>query len=384
LDEFDIAVVGLGALGSAAAYQLARRGAKVIAFEQFELGHVRGASHDTSRIVRHSYESEEYVRLAVSAYRDWADFEEVAGETFVTETGGLVFCAPDTAVPSSEYAEALSAVGIPFEILQADQVNSRWPQFSIPAGVTTVYTPTSGIAHAARSVAALQMQARAHGAVIRDRCRVDALEPTDDGGAIVTTEAGQVKVAKVVLCTDAWINKLLEPLGLSIPLVTMQEQVTYFKPAAPADFEIGKFPVWIWEGKVSYYGFPQFGEPTIKAARDVSEIFMNPDERTFVPSEERRAELRSFLGAVIPASGPDLRTVTCQYALTPDREFVLGPLADYPQILVGLGAGHAFKFTPTIGRVLAELALTGETSDDISRFSPNGPVRSTSFATARI
>lgn len=376
MEEFDVAVVGLGALGSAAAYQLAQRGARVIAFEQFELGHVRGASHDTSRIVRHSYEAKEYVRLAVSSYQDWADFEAVAGETFVTQTGGLVFCAPDTAVPSSEYADALTAVGIPFELLEAAEVNARWPQFTIPEGVTTVYTPTSGIAHAARSVAALQMQARAHGAIIRDRCRVTAVEPTEDG-AIVVTEAGSVRVAKVVICADAWTNALLAPLGLEIPLVTMQEQVTYFKPSDLTAFEKEKFPVWIWEGKVSYYGFPQFGEPTIKAARDVSENYMTPDERTFVPSQERLAELRSFMADTIPHSGPDLRTITCQYALTPDREFVLGPLADYPQILLGLGAGHAFKFTPTIGRILAELALTAETSDDISRFSTVGPVRKT-------
>jgi sarcosine oxidase len=368
MEDFDVAVVGLGALGSAAAYQLARRGAKVVAYEQFELGHVRGASHDTSRIIRTSYGSPEYVRLAQSSYRDWAELEAATGEQLTVITGGLVFIPTDGPFSASHFVDSLSEVGIPHELLSPAEVSERWPQFSLPDGVETVYTPDSGIVHAARSVAALQMHARVNGATLRDRTPVLSLTPTHDG-VVVHTESGDVRARKVVLTTDAWTNTLLEPLGAEIPLITMQEQVTYFKPADPAQFDRDRFPVWIWEDEYCFYGFPTYGEPTIKAARDRSDNLMSPEERTFVPSPELLSQLTGFMGETIPDSGEALRTVTCQYAITPDRNFVIGALPQHPDILVGLGAGHAFKFTPTIGRILAELALDGETSDDISTFS---------------
>jgi sarcosine oxidase len=367
MERFDVAVVGLGALGSAAAYHLAGRGVRVVGFEQFELGHVRGASHDTSRIVRHSYESEEYVRLAVDAYAEWDDLQAATGEHLLTPSGGLVFCAPDTPVPASEYADALTAVDIPFELLSPREVIDRWAPVRLPEGTVTIYTPTSAIAHAARTVATLQLHARVRGAELRARTRVVALEPGAEG-VVVRTDAGDVRADRVILATDAWANDLLEPLGAGIPLEVMQEQVTYFLPEDPAPFDLGRFPNWIWEGPHSFYGFPTFGEPTIKAARDASYNIMTPDERTFVPSGELLAELEDFMGRTFVGSGRALRTVTCQYAITPDREFILDTLPGLPEIVIGLGAGHAFKYTPVIGRILADLATTGATTSDIARF----------------
>ena len=372
METFDVAVVGMGALGSAATYHLARRGVKVVAFEQFELGHVRGASHDTSRIIRTSYGAPEYVRLAQSAYQDWAEFEAVSGERFVTVTGGLVFFPASGPYSADDFRTSLDEAGVPYELLNPAQVAERWPQFALPEGAQAIYTADSGIVHASRSVAALQMQARLRGADIRDRTPVERLAPGGDG-ITIHTATGDVHAAKVIVAADAWTNTLLEPLGAAIPLVTMQEQVSYFKPEDDAAFDRERFPVWIWEDEYCYYGFPTYGEPTIKAARDVSDNVMTPQERTFVPSPELLEQLSGFMRQTIPASGDVLRTVTCQYAITPDRRFIISPLEQYPDIIVGLGAGHAFKFTPTFGRVLAELAVDGTTSEDIATFGVTPP-----------
>ncbi|GAB3595644.1 N-methyl-L-tryptophan oxidase [Microbacterium tumbae] len=375
MESFEVAVVGMGALGSAAAYHLARRGAKVVAFEQYDLGHVRGASHDTSRIVRTSYGAPEYVRLAQSAYRDWADLEQESGERLLTITGGVIFLPIDGPYSASDFTSALEECGVEHELLAPDEVRRRWPQFRVPENVETVYTPDSGIAHAARTVATLQLRARALGADIRDRTAVQALVPDGDG-VIVRTANGEVRAGRVVLAADAWTNTLLEPLGAAIPLDVMQEQVTYFRPADPAPLGADRLPVWIWEDEECYYGFPTYGEPTVKAARDVSENRMSPEERTFVPSPELTAQLDAFVHGLIPDAGEQLRTVTCQYALTPDRRFVLGPLPQHPDIIVALAAGHGFKFTPAFGRILAELALDGETADDIAAFAAPAPAES--------
>lgn len=367
MESFEVAVVGMGALGSAATYQLARRRAKVVAFEQYELGHVRGASHDTSRIVRTSYGAPEYVRLAQSAYRDWADLERESGERLLTITGGVIFIPTDGPYSAADFVSALAECDVPHELLTPAQVHDRWPQFRVPEHVETVYTADSGIVHASRTVATLQMRARVHGADIRDRTAVEALTPDDDG-VIVRTSGGSIHARRVILATDAWTNALLEPLGSAIPLDVMQEQVTYFRPAAADDFDPARFPVWIWEDHECYYGFPAYGEPTIKAARDVSENRMAPSERTFAPSPELTAQLTGFVTGLIPGAGPELRTVTCQYALTKDRRFVLSALPEHPDIIVGLASGHGFKFTPALGRVLAELALDGASTDDLSEF----------------
>ncbi|KAJ4253420.1 hypothetical protein NW762_010578 [Fusarium torreyae] len=378
-NSFDVAVVGLGALGSAAAYHAAIKGAKVIGFEQFEFGNIYGASHDTSRIVRTSYGSPDYVALARAAYKDWAELERRSGLQMLTITGGVVFFPKiadarnlnefEKSMSAAEFVRSLDANGIPYELLDAQEVKRRWPAFNVPDGVETIYTADSGIVHASRSVAAMQYQARAHGAVLKEKTRVDLVTPNAKGnGVTIETTQGRFHAAKVILAGDAWVNKLLAPLGSEVPLKIMQEQVTYYKPEDIAPYDESKFPVWIWAGEKYFYGFPTYGEPAIKAGRDTSNNLMTPEERTFVPSEELFNELTSFMSGLIPAKGQPLRTITCQYAITPDRQFIISPLKKHPNVIVGLGGGHAFKFAPAIGRVLAELAIDGATKEDISNF----------------
>lgn len=368
--DYDVAVVGLGALGSAAAYHAARKGARVIAFEQFELGHVHGSSHDTSRIVRTSYDKPEYVALAKAAYKDWADLEEAAGYKLLHITGGLTFFSKDSPLRSVDYVSSLEANSVPYELLDAKETMKRWPQFRAGDSVDVVYTADSGIVHATRSVATMQTLARTHGAVLKEHTRVERVIPLIQGsGVTIETSEGQYRAAKVIIAADAWTNKLLEPLGSAIPLSVSQEQVTYYKPTDTTAFEMSNFPVWIYFGEKAFYGFPSFGEPSIKCGRDEAQNFMSPDQRTYVHSPRLLGQLTGFLDDLIPDDGRQtLRTVTCQYTTTTDRNFIIGPLDKHHDIIVALGAAHAFKFAPAIGRVLAELAIDGSTTEDISRF----------------
>lgn len=367
--QFDVAVVGLGVLGSGAAYYAARKGASVIAFEQFELGHVRGASHDTSRIVRTSNFAPEYVAFAKSAYKDWAELEKITGQRMLTTTGGVVFFADGSPNPPSDFTKSLDGQNIPYELLDAGEVKKRWPQFDIPDSVSTVFTPDSAIAHAAKTVNTLQSFALYHGAVLKDNTPVNRITPQASGGVVIETPKGRFRAAKVILATDAWVNKLLAPLDVHIPVTVMQEQVTYYKPSDVAAFDTDRFPVWVWHGSECFYGFPCYGEPTIKAGRDYSGNIMPPERRTFVHSPQLLEQLTSFMKSFIPDKDrKPLRTITCQYTITPDRRFIISPLENYPDIIVGLGAAHAFKFAPAFGRVLAELAIDGRTSEDISKW----------------
>ncbi|KAJ4157928.1 uncharacterized protein LMH87_008483 [Akanthomyces muscarius] len=371
--EYDVAVVGLGALGSAAAYHAARKGARVIGFEQFELGHVRGASHDTSRIIRTSYEAPQYVALAKSAYKDWAVLEEAAGQKLTNITGGLVFLPEGGPLSAESFSTSLDQNDIPYELLSSDEVSKRWPQYSIANTVKVVYTPDSGIVHAAKAVMAMQHMARAHGAQLKELTPVTSIKP-QEGSVTIETPSGTFSAKKIILATDAWTNELIAPLGVEIPLQISQEQVTYFKPADVSTFESSRFPVWIWHADPCFYGFPVYGEPTFKVGQDGAMNLMTPQKRTFVHSAKLLHDLCSFLGGFIPDEAREpLRTVTCQYTITPDRQFILSALDKHPNVIVGLGAAHAFKFAPAIGRNLAELAIDGKSTDDLSKFGlPSG------------
>ncbi len=367
MEHYQVAVVGLGALGSATLHQLARQGVSAIGFEQFTLGHVRGASHDTSRILRHTYSEPDYVRLASAAYRDWHELESMTGEELVTKTGGLTFFPSDAPTHLDTLATSLRDCEVAFQVLDAADVTARWSAFRPESSVSAIWQEDSAIVPAARTTAVLQVLARVSGAVLRAECPVQALEPRARGVEL-RTASGTVTAERVVLCADAWTNKILEPLGAELPLTWSLEQVSYFQPAAPKEFSIGKMPLWIWEGATCYYGFPTYGETTTKAARDCSGINLDIEHRTFEPNAGRLAELSTFLHDLLPDSGPHVRTVTCQYTLTPDRDFVLGPLREHPNIFVALGVGHAFKFAPTIGRILADLAVVGTSEHDLGRF----------------
>jgi sarcosine oxidase len=370
----DHVVVGLGGLGSATAVQLAARGRSVLGVEQFELGHSRGASHDTSRIVRRSYHTPGYVRLAGEAYHDWALLAERAGRALVTTTGGVDLFPPGSAIPVSDYAASLAACGVPFEQLSPAEVAERWPVIRLPEGGTALHQADTGIAHAAGTVALLHRLARGSGAELVERSRARVLSASESG-VVVDVGGEQVACGSVVVCADAWTNTVLADLGVRLPLTVTQEQVTYFAPADPAAYAIGRFPVWIWMDDPSFYGFPVFGEAgVVKAGQDVGGRETTGDRRDFTPDDANLAQLTAYMRRTFTGSAERVvRTVTCLYTLTPDRDFVVSALPSHPNVVVGLGAGHGFKFVPAFGRMLADLATEGATSSDVSAFAIDRP-----------
>jgi sarcosine oxidase len=374
-DRYDAVVVGLGALGSAAAMHLARGGLRVLGLERFELGHKRGASHDTSRILRHSYHTPGYVRLTQEAYADWADLERWSGDQLVTVVGGLDLFPADPAIPMDDYTASLDEVGIGHELLDVAEIGRRWPQFSLPAGTIGLYQDRGAIVPAGRGTAVMQKLAAAAGAELRGSTRV--LSVVDGpSGVSVSTDSETFVADRVVVCADAWTNEVLAGLGVHVPLETTLEQATYFAPERPGSFAPHHLPLWIWMDDPSYYGFPCYGEPTVKAAQDCGGPMIDtsdPESRTSEPDPAMLERLASFLASVLPESGQPVRSIRCQYTLTPDRDFVLAPVPGHESVVVGLGAAHGFKFAPTFGRLLAELATAGTTTTDLTPYRLDRP-----------
>ncbi|MBA2553145.1 MAG: N-methyl-L-tryptophan oxidase [Geodermatophilaceae bacterium] len=372
MSSFDVAVVGLGALGSATVAALARRGASVVGIEQFELGHGRGASHDTSRILRHSYHTPAYVALTKEAYADWAALELASGTTLVTTTGGLDLFPANAAIPMSDYVAAMDAEGVRYEELDTPEVSSRWPGLHPPAGTLALYQADAAIVPAGRGTLVCQHLAATHGANLVTGTPVTGIKPSRTGIEVLTRR-GSFSVGSVVVTADAWTQSLLEPFGVRLGLTVTEEQVSYFAPQRPQDFAVGAFPVWIWMDDPSFYGFPAYGDATVKAAQDCGGPVVSADQRSGRADPEMLRRLTDFLAMLAPGSGRSVGSRRCLYTLTPDRDFVLSPIPEEPRVVVGLGAAHGFKFAPTFGRRLADVALGGVPGPELDPFRLDRP-----------
>ena len=373
--DYDYIVLGLGGLGSAAAYWLSREaGSDVLGIEQFELGHVRGESQDHSRIIRLSYHTPAYVELARQAYTAWEALEKESGEQVVLQTGGLDIAPRVSAIPLESYSDSMQARGVPFEHLDAAEIMRRWPQFRLTDDIHGLYQERSGIAMAARANATHQKMAREHGATLRERTPVVGIRAA---GGEIDVEAGDraYRCHRLVIAAGPWSNSALAHFGIELPLEVTQEQVTYFASPRARDYFPDRFPVWIWMDDPCYYGFPVFGEAGPKAAQDAGGKPVTADTRSFEPDPDNARRVRDFLARYLPSAvGPEIYTKTCLYTLTPDRDFVIDRLPNADGVVVAIGAGHAFKFASLIGKTLSELARTGRSEADIGPFTIDRPI----------
>ena len=358
--DYDAIVIGLGGIGSSAAYRLAAAGGgrRILGLEQFELGHDRGASQDVSRITRLSYHRRDYVELAIEAQAAWRDVEAASGEQVITITGGLDL-APDGAAESiDDYAAAMTAAGVPFEWLDEADVIRRWPQWRLDPGTRAIFQANGGIADPERGNAAHQRLAREGGAELREHASVASID--DHGGELeVALEDGRrLSAGAVVLAADAWTNDLLAALGNPLPLRVTREQVTWYEPKDPAAFTPERFPIWIWLDLPSFYGFPTWRGPGPKLGQDIGGRQTTARTRSFDPDLDCLDRCGTFLERHLPgAAGEPAKTKTCLYTVTPDRDFVVDRLPEHPGVVVALGSAHAYKFAALFGTWLADLAL---------------------------
>lgn len=371
---YDVIVLGLGGIGSGAAYWAAKRGARVLGLEQFELGHVRGGSHDHSRIIRLSYHAAHYVRLAKAAYAAWHEVEEDAGTQLVYKTGGLDIGPRGGAIDMETYARALSECDVAFERLDAAEIRRRFPPFQVDETIHAIFQADTGIVAAARATETHQQLARALGADLREH--TPAIAVHDSGGEIVIeTERERFSAGKLIVTAGAWISRIFELFDVHVALEVTKEQVMYFRPPSLEPFALGRFPVWIWLDDPSFYGFPVFGEPAVKITQDAGGKPVDPQTRTFEPDEDITQRVRAFIQARLPSAfGPEHYIKTCLYTLPPDRDFIVDALPGHPNVHVLVCAGHGFKFASVLGRILVELSLDGRTGADISHLKIDRPV----------
>ncbi|MGU9979012.1 N-methyl-L-tryptophan oxidase [Phreatobacter sp. HK31-P] len=368
--NYDVIVAGIGAMGSAAAYQLARRGQRVLGLERFDIPHAMGSSHGTNRIIRLAYfEHPLYVPLLRRAYELWRETESAFGEQLLYITGGIDAGPPAGRVVSGSLA-ACREHDLPHELLDAKEAMRRFPGFRLGADQVANFQADAGFVMSERAIVAHVTMAMAAGAEIRAREAILGWEPTAGGGVRVTTSRGSYEAGRLILSTGAWIGDHAADLA---SLAAPERQVLgWFQPRVPEHFALGAFPVSIVEtGSTSCYQFPVFGVPGFKIGlyHHLNETG-HADSLSREPTEQDEAALRAVLRETFPdADGPLLGLRCCMFTNTPDEHFIVDTLPGLPQVVVASPcSGHGFKFAGVMGEVLADLAISGATRHDISLF----------------
>ncbi len=370
--RFDVIVAGLGAMGSAVAFHLARRGQRVLGLDRYDPPHTLGSSHGKSRIIREAYfEDPRYVPLVARAYEQWDTLQRLSGERILERTGGLMVGPPDGRVAAGALASA-QRHHLPHETLTASEITRRFPGLRPTTDMVGVLEPRAGYVVPETAIRAHLTLAAAAGAVIRTN--EPLVEWTSNGdGVRITTAQDTYEADRLVLSVGAWLRQLAP--GLHLPLIVERNVVHWFQPAHHTTlFAPERFPVIICEYAPdhAWYSFPDYGEGVKIGLHHVRDgaATTDPDrvERTVAPEEIAyiRALLRTFMPA---ADGPLIASSVCLYTNTPDEHFVIDTHPAHPHVeLVSPCSGHGFKFASVIGELVADRITTGTTRFDLTPF----------------
>jgi len=379
--ESEFVVLGLGAMGSAAAFQLARRGREVLAIDQFSPPHIHGSSHGETRITRCAIgEAPYYSPLALRSHEIWRDIEAETGADLLNVIGGLILSSPGRTARlhvDDFFANTLAAAwrfSIAHELLDTAEIRRRFPQFRVRDGEQGYFEPGAGFLRPEACISAQLQLAQRCGAQIRTHERVLGFEPLADC-VLVHTTGESIRTRKLLLCAGPWLPQLIGP-HLGAPFRVLRQVLYWFGIEDARAYAPGNCPVYIWELQGpdrAIYGFPAIDGPSggIKIATQQYENTTTPDA---VGRDVSPAEISAMHRLIAPffagLTGHCIKTVTCLYTQTPDSGFVICPHPDSDRVIIASPcSGHGFKHSAAIGELLADLTTGAAPRIDPSPFS---------------
>lgn len=371
--SFDAIVVGLGAMGSATTYQLAKRGQRVLGLDMFEPGHDQGSSHGYHRMIRKSAVHDDgYVPLAERAFELWSELEEASGRSLLNITGEVHLVHRQSNPRYQAMAEEMSRRGA-WEIWDGATLAERYPGMRLHDNMLATFEADAGYLRAEGGIAAHLDTARKHGAEIHHSEEVLGWTP-DGNGVKVETSKGSYTAGRVIVTTGPWAEELLR--DLDFPMEVVRTVNGYFEPSRPDWWTVESgapdFLLTVPEG--DFYGIPALDGVGLKIGRNRIKGVEHTTARTIRRTIEKSeiGLLRDVLDRYMPgASGPEIKRITCMCTYTPDDDFIIDHHPAHEQVLFGCGfSGRGFKFSAVVGEILAELATAGDTRHDISFLSP--------------
>lgn len=372
--HFNTIVIGVGGMGSATCYQLAKRGRRVLGIERFDIPHDLGSSHGYTRIIRLAYyEHPSYVMLLKRAYELWHEIEQRTGRQVYYKTGSIDAGPADSWVFKGSLRSCVE-FELEHEVLTGKEVNARFPGYALPHDILAVLQPDGGFITPEIATVLFVEAAHALGAEIHGRETVLSWEPLhgrSGEGVRVVTDRGVYEADSLVITAGAWNYRVLPFLqGLAVP---ERQVLAWLQPERPELFRPDNFPVFnllVPEGR--YYGFPVFAVPGFKFG--IYHHFEEqgaPEELSREPNRRDEEALREFAARYFPhGAGPTMSLKTCLFTNSPDRHFIIDLHPDYPQVSFAAGfSGHGYKFASVIGEIMADLAERQACRHDISLFN---------------
>lgn len=345
-------VVGGGVFGLTAAIELATRGHAVTLLDPGPLPHPLAESTDISKIVRIDYGTDvDYTTLGEAAIEGWRLWNAAWPRPLFHETG-VTFLSRTPMEPGGferDSYELLVSRGHPLQRLNATDIASWFPAYRPGALVDGYFNPVGGWAESGAVIAKLVAEARMVGVTVRANRAVERI--TDTGVDDLTADL-------VVVCAGAWVTQLLPELASSIE--PNGQPIFHLRPTDRSLFEAARFPVFGADiSRTGYYGFPITGDGIVKIANHGTGVpGINEGDLAVGPDQE--AALRMLLRTLLPslADAPIVHRRVCVYADTIDGHFWIAPHPERPNLVVATGgSGHAFKFAPVLGGLIADIAL---------------------------
>ncbi len=368
---YDVIVIGMGGMGSAAVHQLAKSGQRVLGLERFDIPHERGSSHGVNRIIRLAYyEDPAYVPFMKRGYQLWRELEQEVGEQLLYITGSIDAGPEQSEVFQGSYRSCLEH-GLPHTVLDHAELRERFPGYHLPAGHYALFQEEGGFLLSERCIVRQVTAAQARGAEVRAREKVLDWQAGPDG-VTVRTDRARYQAGALVITAGAWSSTLVP--GLDERAIPERQVLGWFQPTRPEHFTPESFPVFnllVDEGR--YYGFPVFATPGFKIGRyHHLEEQVDPDGMSRAVHRRDEEILRACVSRYFPdADGPTMALKTCMFTNSPDEHFVIGHHPSHPQVSFAAGfSGHGFKFCSAVGEVLAELATQGSSEHALELFAP--------------
>jgi sarcosine oxidase len=386
MEKADVAVIGLGAMGSAAAWQLARRGMRVAAFDRFAPPHAMGSTLGESRVTRQATaEGAAYVPLAVRSQALWREIEAETGEEIFTQCGMVMVgpAAGGTAGGLHGIADWLDRTGvlaarfgIEHELMDGAEAAARYPALAVPADYRAYVEPGAGFVRPEAGVRAQLALAARCGAQLHTDTLVTGVRSHGDG-VVVTTPAGEFAAAHALVCAGAWVRSYVQTPELRA-LFEVQRQQLHWYAVDEAHADVAgpnELPVYFWtSGDSGFYGFPSLdaARREIKAATDETDTAVDPDaiDRLAAPGAALDFYDTCLAGRLLAARREPSRSAVCMYTVTPDRGFVIDAHPEIPHVtLVSACCGHGFKHSAAIGEALAQRVVDGGSQIDLAAFA---------------
>ncbi len=367
---YDVIVAGVGGMGAATCWQLARRGQRVLGLERYDIPHAMGSSHAVNRIIRLAYfEHPSYVPLLRRAYALWREAEQLAGEQLLYITGSMDIGRPTGDVITGSLASCREH-GLHHELLSAAEVNRRFPGYRLTDDYQAVFQPDGGFVASERAIVRHVEMAQALGADVRARETLKSWTALASGGVRVETDRATYEAGQLVLSTGAWIGDHVP--ALKTTAIPERQVLGWFQPKKPELFRLGAFPVANFKSSVGHlYQFPVWHVPGVKIGlyHHLKETG-HADALSREPSRADEDILRAGVAKYFPdANGPLMGLRTCLFTNTPDEHFVIDRLPSAQQVIVASPcSGHGYKFASVIGDILADMASGKKPAFDLSLF----------------